>query len=63
MSLKDPVHFFNARGLSVLTQENQETRIKELEAEIKRLNELLTTAMGRLERNSETENSANRVLH
>lgn len=44
----DPVHFFNARGVSTLTQDYQVERIAELEAENAHLKRNLKAAAVRL---------------
>jgi hypothetical protein len=35
--LVDPIHFFDAKGRSCLSYDQQELRIKELEAEVEKL--------------------------
>lgn len=46
--LVDPVHFFNARGKSVLTQDHLEARVEELETENAKLKRRLKAAVTRL---------------
>lgn len=52
MPLTDPVHFFNARGVSVLLAEDQAAQIAELKAENERLKGLLNKALVRLREES-----------
>lgn len=47
--LVDPVHFFNARGMSVLTEDHLHARIRELEAQKAELERKLASAMRRLQ--------------
>lgn len=48
--LVDPVHFFNTRGKSILTQDHQEARIAELEAENERLRRIVAKTTDALKR-------------
>lgn len=51
----DPVHFFNARGHSILTMEYQAERIQKLEAENAELKRRLSAAIKRLRAAAESD--------
>jgi hypothetical protein len=46
--LVDPIHFFDARGRSVLTQEHLEAQVRALTMENRRLKQLLKQTAGAL---------------
>ena len=58
--LVDPIHFFNARGKSVLTQEGLEERVEELTMENQRLKRMLKLAAQRLRQAGQVKEAAKR---
>ncbi|PZR92270.1 MAG: hypothetical protein DI537_13870 [Stutzerimonas stutzeri] len=54
----DPVHFFNERGMSVLTEEHLLERVDELEEENARLKRLNTALLRRLKAGGQDKDEA-----
>lgn len=59
----DIVNFFNAHGVSILTDKHQGERIIELEAEVEHLKRLLKASQRKNSLITETANSAIQTIH